>query len=681
MKLPISWLSEWIRVEATPQQIAEALTRHGFYVEGVESHGHAYPGIVVARVLEAAKHPNADRLSLCRVDGGAGELSVVCGAPNVRSGMVVALATVGSKLPDGHAIERAKIRGQESLGMLCSARELGLSDEHAGILDLADMLAGAEPRLGQPISDLFGPPETLLEVEIPFNRPDGLGIVGLAREVKAALGGTWTPEGERRLASRWSGGEDFDLEIEDAEGCTSYIAQAVENVRVGPSPRWLARRLESVGQRSINTIVDVTNWVLFELGQPVHAFDLDRLAGPAIRVRAARAGERLTTLDGKERALTPEMLVIADAKGPKALAGVMGGAETEVTDKSTRILLECAWFEPRRVRRCARALDLSTEAAKRYERGVDPEVGLKAAARFLELLEQVSPGIRLGAACRRGAQPSSPTRIDFRPSRATRLIGLSVTTEEATKRLLGFEFAVAAGDPIPVTVPSWRVDVTIEDDLVEEVARSMGYDQIPDAPLETRGAFATRSPRERQVERARAAMVARGLTEAWCTTLVTEREALSCARLLGEESPRLARLMNPMSRESEVLRPNLVPGLLRACAHNLRQGREAVRLFEIGAGFTSIAGQELPEERLMLAAIVCGPRWAHAHDATQQILDFDDAKGLWESWIDEMSVDSLEWRAYSAPGWTSSRCCQRLKQASSPSAPSLRTSTSTSNPA
>lgn len=651
MKLSLSWLREWIDVDATPERIADALTRHGFYVEGVETHGHAYPGVVVARVLEAGKHPNADRLSLCRVDGGAGEVAVVCGAPNVRSGMIVALATVGARLPNGMQIERAKIRGQESFGMLCSARELGLSEEHAGILDLEPMV-GASPRLGQPFEEVLGPPETLLEVEMPFNRGDGFGVVGLAREVKAALGGSWTEAARERLDARWSGDGAFDLRIEDAEGCPRYIAQVIENVKVGPSPRWLSSRLESVGQRSINTVVDVTNWVLFELGQPVHAFDLDRLAGGAIRVRRARAGERLTTLDGKERSLDPEVLVIADAKVPTALAGIMGGQASEVTESSTRLLLECATFDPRRVRRGSRALDLSTEASKRYERGVDPEIASPAAVRFFELLERVSPGVTRGPGCERRAGAAAPKRLAFRPSRGERLIGLPVTAEEAARRLRGFEFEVADGSPLQVTVPSWRVDVALEDDLVEEVARAIGYDAIPEVPLETSGAYATRSTRERRVTRARQAMLSRGLSEAWCSSLITEREALPSARLLGEESPRLVRLQNPMSREGEVLRPNLIAGLLRACAHNLRQGQSAVRLFEVGHGFAaSDSASGLPEERLMLSAIVCGPRWAHAHDASAAAMDFDDAKGLWEAWLAEMSVDTAEWRAYSAAGW------------------------------
>jgi phenylalanyl-tRNA synthetase beta chain len=663
MKLSYAWLRDWIEISAGPDEIAEALTRRGFYVEGVERHGPSFTGVVVARVLEAGKHPNADKLSLCRVDGGAGELRVVCGAPNVRSGMIVPLAIVGAQLPGGLTIKRSKIRGEESQGMLCSARELELSDDHQGIVDLERFasergLAASELVPGRPVTELLGPADAVLEVEIPFNRPDGMGVVGLAREVRAAFGAAWTPAARARLANRWTGGPGFDLALEDPEGCPRYVAQAIEHVVVGESPAWLKQRLEAVGQRPINHVVDVTNYVLFELGQPLHAFDLDRLDGPAIRVRRARANERLTTLDGKERALDPEILVIADRARAVAVAGVMGGADSEVQPHTTRLLLECAWFEPTRVRRGARRLGLATEASKRYERGVDPNIGPVAAARFLELLGEGSPQLTLGAASDGRAGTMEATTLSLRASRCARVIGLPIDAAEARRHLEALEFGVSGADSIAVTVPSWRRDVALEDDLVEEVARSRGYDTIPDAPLETGGAHAVRAPFERLAERARLAMLSRGLLEACTSSLVSEREAVSAARLLGADPARLVRLANPMSREHEVLRPNLLPGLLRACAQNLSHGARAVRLFEIGAGFAwpEPNGRRAPqagpaEESIAIAALVTGPRWAHAHDALQGDVDFFDAKGLWEAWLEEMGVDAPEWRAYSADGW------------------------------
>jgi len=654
MKLPLSWLREWVEVDAGAEKIADCLTVRGFYVEGIEKLGHSYPGVVVARVIEVAKHPNADKLTLCRVDGGSGELRVVCGAPNVRAGMIVPLGTVGARLPGGATIKKSKIRGEESQGMLCSGRELEISEDHEGILDLERHLGtAAGVTLGRPIEELFGPPDQVLEVEVPFNRPDGLGVVGLAREVRAALGGHWTDAARARLAARWSGRSDFDLELEDHEGCPRYIAQVVEGVHVEPSPAWLVKRLAAMGQRPLNNVVDITNLILLEFGQPLHAFDLHKLTGPAIRVRRARTGESLTTLDDKLRTLDPEVLVIADRDRPVAVAGVMGGAESEVGDATTTILLECAWFDPRRVRRGARLLGLSTEASRRYERGVDPEIGSAAAARFVALLREVAPGIRLGRARERSHKPTHARTLRLRMSRCARLLGLTVTAEEAGRYLEAMEFGIDRGDPLTVRVPGWRPDVTMEDDLVEEVGRAHGYDRIPEAAPDSRGVFAVRGPRERVSDRAQRAMLARGLTEAWSSTLISESEALATAELIADAPVGLVRLSNPTSREGEVLRPSPVAGLLRACAHNLRQGVTAVRLFEIGHGFGRREGAfgTLPDETLMLCAIVTGPRYAHAHDTAQQPADFADARGLWEAWLEEMNVDTPQWQAYSSAGW------------------------------
>ncbi|TMQ70019.1 MAG: phenylalanine--tRNA ligase subunit beta, partial [Candidatus Eisenbacteria bacterium] len=570
MRLPISWLREWVEVDAPAERIAEALTLRGFYVESIETLGHRYPGVVVARVLEVARHPNADRLSICQVDGGAGKVSVVCGAPT-------------------------KIRGEESQGMLCSGRELALSDDHEGILDLARVVSAPGDLVpGKPIDDVLDPPDEVLEVEVPFNRPDGQGVVGLAREVRAAFGGRWTKVASARLAARWSGRSDFDLEIEDAEGCPRYLAQVVEGVRVAPSPPWLARRLAAMGQRPVNNVVDATNLVLLEMGQPLHAFDLARLQGGAIRVRRARPGETMTTLDGKPRTLDPEVLAIADRERVVALAGIMGGAESEVTDATTSILLECAWFDPRRVRRGAQRLGLATEASRRFERGVDPAIGSPAAARFLALLRELSPELRAGRARERVLSTPSARTVRLRSTRLRRLLGIALTAQEAGRYLESFEFGVDRGDPLAVRVPSWRPDVTQEDDLVEEVGRAHGYDRIPEAAPDSRGLIPGRTAQERVRARAGAAMRARGLDEAWCSALISEREARAAAALLGDAEPPLVRLANPTSREGDVLRPNLVAGLLRACAHNLSQGAPSVRLFEIGAGFRDRGAAELP---------------------------------------------------------------------------------------
>jgi phenylalanyl-tRNA synthetase beta chain len=667
MKLPMSWLGEWVTLGAGADAatVADALTRRGFYVEGIETHGRAHPGVVIARVLEVVKHPNADKLSLCRVDGGAGELRIVCGAPNVRAGMMVPLATIGATLSGGVTIKKSKIRGEESQGMLCSPRELELSEDHQGILDLETWRPGRALTVGAPFDALLPPPDAVLEVEIPFNRPDGLGIVGLAREAKAALGGAWSATARATLDQRWTETHGFDLELEDREGCPHYIAQVVEGIRIAPSPEWLQTRLETMGQRPINNVVDLTNLLLLELGQPMHAFDLAKLAGLGVVVRAARAGERLTTLDGRERALETGMLVIADRKRPVALAGVMGGADSEVTAGTTTLLLECAWFAPARVRRTARALGLTTEASKRFERGVDPGIANIATARFLALLAEVSPGCRVTRGARGGTPPPAPAGLTLRPERWRRLLGMDVTVDEAARVLESFDLGITRGAALQVRVPGWRPDLTGEDDLVEEVGRGHGYDRIPSSPPESHGVRPERRQRERTTDAARRAMIARGFTEAWCSSLVSEREAHDALVLFAGDPAGLVRLQNPMSREGEFLRPNLVPGLLRALSHNLKQGASAVRLFETGSGFARFTGAgTLGVETPMLAAVVTGPRWAHAHDTTQAMVDWDDAKGLWEAWFEEMSVDTLTWRTYSAAGWKPGACTEVARIAS-----------------
>lgn len=663
MKLPLSWLREWVEVEGTAEQVAEALTTRGFYVEGVEQHGVPHPGIVVARVLEANKHPNADKLKLCRVDAGSGEpLSVVCGAPNVAAGMVVPLATIGTVMPNGMEIKQAKIRGELSQGMLCSPRELQLSTDHAGILELSEYLGRTDLPLGSPLDDHLPPPDAVLEVEVPFNRPDGMGVIGLAREVKAALGGRWTESAVARLRARPEQPTGFSLTLDDAD-CPAFLAQVVHGVRVGESPAWLKQKLAAMGQRSISNLVDLTNLLLFEYGQPMHAYDLAKVAGPALGVRAARDGEKLTTLDGRERTLTTTQMVITDAKVAVGVAGVMGGLDSEVSATTTDLLLECAWFAPTRVRRSARASGLATEASKRYERGVDPAIGAAAAHRYLTLLLEMCPGARLGAGA--WVEQAAPSiSLTLRPSRAERLVGIPFTSERCEAILTALDFGVSRGaDALSVNVPSWRLDCRLEDDLVEEVARGNGYDAIPEARMETRGAFAVRSPAERTERKAREAMLARGLSEAWSGSLISVAEAEATQTMAGEQGG-LVRLANPMSTESAVLRPNLVAGLLRAVAHNLRQGAPSVRLFEVGAGFTT-SGSKLPDERRMLAAVVTGQRFRHAHDAGQSALDFLEAKGLWQAWLREMRVDAAQWRAYSGRGWKPGASVEVAAQGSS----------------
>lgn len=657
MRLPLSWLREFLDTDLDADQIAAGLDKRGFKLESMDTVGHAYPGVVVARVLEVEKHPNADRLSLCRVDGGGEVARVVCGASNVHPGMIAPFATIGAKLPGGMEIKRATIRGQESEGMLCSARELGLSEDHEGIVSLPDLFGGATPLVpGTPLDVLLGGPETVLDVEVFYNRGDAQSILGLVREVAAFAGARWTEDGVRRLNLPWKPSGAFDLEIEDEDGCPRYLAQVIEDVKVGPSPRWAVRRLEAMGVRAINNVVDATQLVMFEYGQPLHAFDLELLKGAAIRVRRARAGESLRTLDGKVRPLDPEVLVIADGRRPVALAGIMGGEDSEVRTGTSRLLLECAAFDPQRVRRGVVRLELKTEASRRFERGVDPQIGPTAVARFLELMHEFSPQARAGASAEKRGPARRIDPVRMRPERCDALLGLTIPAADQARLLRSLGFSVVEqGGKLVVTPPSWRRDVQLEEDVIEEVARAHGYDAIPEPMPELRGATAHRSVREREIAAARRAFLARGFDEALSTSLVSEEEARAAAALGGEDPGTILRLTNPMSRESAALRTNPIPGLLRAVAHNLRQGADSVRLFEVGAGYRALppSAEEnrTVEEPLYVAAALTGKRYAHAHDTAQAPVDFFDAKGLWEAVLEELRVDTPEWRAYSGPGW------------------------------
>ncbi len=651
MRLPISWLREFLEIELGPQEIALGLTQRGFKLESLEQVGHSYPGVVVARVLEVARHPKADRLTLCRVDSGRGEVRVVCGAPNVHPGMIAPLATVGAQLPDGTVLRKATIRGEESNGMLCSARELALSEDHEGIVSLPEML-GAEVvlRPGTPLDSVLGPPETVLDVEVFYNRGDCLSVIGLAREVAAFAGERWTEAGRKRRSGAWRATGGFDLGVEDPEGCPRYLAQVVENVSIQASPRWVQRRLEAMGMRAVNNVVDATNLTMLEFGQPLHAFDLDRLAGPAIRVRRARSGEPIHTLDGKARSLDPEILVIADRERPVAIAGIMGGEESEVSAATARILLECAVFDPQRVRRGVIQLGLASEASRRFEKGIDSETAPAATARFLDLLAELAPGSRPTASAEEHPRPHAAGVVSLRPPRCNDLLGVVLDKEEQARHLRSLGFRVEdRGAMLQVGPPSWRHDVACEEDLIEEVARAHGYDAIPEPAGELRAAPVTRSARERITAAARGALLSRGFQEAWSTSLVSEREARAVAELMGE-ADLTPKLSNPMSRESAALRPTPMVGLLRAVAHNLRQGQTSLRLFEVGVGFRTRA-QDRPEERLMLAAALCGQRYAHAHDEAQSGVDFFEAKGIWEAVLDELRVDSAGWRDYPGSSW------------------------------
>ncbi len=645
MRISLAWLAEYVDLGGlSPEELAKRLTAVGLEVEAIERTGGGLEGVVAARIVAAEPHPNADKLSVTRVETGKGEpLQVVCGARNWQVGDVVPLAPVGTTLPGGHRIERAKLRGVESFGMLCSAKELGLAEDAAGLL-LLDRKAAP----GTPIAKALALEDVLFEVNVTPNRPDCLSHVGIAREVAAILGKKVTLPAPRLPEEGRAAKDAVKVRIEDPERCAEYAARVVEGVKIGPSPLWLARRLEACGVRSISNVVDATNFVLLELGHPLHAFDLDKVAGHEIVVRTARPGEKITTLDGKERDLSTEDLLIADRDRGSALAGVMGGGDSEISAGTTRVLLESAWFQPGGIRRTSRRHGLKTEASYRFERGADPGMVIPAADRCAALIAELAGGTVL-----RGVVDAHPRKVrapavKLRWHRPAEILGMDVGKADARRILarLGFAEKRVEKDAAVFQVPSWRVDVSIEEDLVEEIVRTKGYDAIPET-LPGSGVDTPAEPAEAQaIARVREALEAAGFSEAVNFSFVAEKEIEPFDQhvVTGDGSGRALGigLKNPISAEMSVMRTTLVASLLKNVAYNRRQRVEDVRLYEIASVYHPAPDpRDRPtHESVELAGVLAGrrspPGWAAGADA----VDFYDAKAVVAQLLESLGVEA-----------------------------------------
>jgi phenylalanyl-tRNA synthetase beta chain len=590
-------------------------------------------------VLERRAHPEAERLSVCRVDVGAGEpVEVVCGAPNVAAGQKVAVALPGTRLPDGTKLSRAKIRGVVSHGMICSSRELGLGEEHAGILVL-DPTA----RVGAPLPEAIGSAGAVLEVGITPNRGDAASLLGLARDVRALLGGELRMPPTEPLESGAPAAASVAVRIEAPEACHHYVGRVVRNLRVGPSPAWLRQRLEASGLRAINNVVDATNLVLLELGQPLHAFDLARLRGGEIRVRRAAPGEKLETLDGEVRPLDPRDLVIADAERPVALAGVIGGAGSEVSESTRDVLLESAHFDPMAVRLAARRHGLRTEASYRFERGVDRAGVRRAADRTARLLSELAGGeVAPGAVEAEGRAPEAVAEVRLEVARANRLLGTELSAAAMAECLarVGVECRTQAPGVLVGRIPSHRNDLRIPEDLIEEVARVHGYERIPAtdpvAPL-----LPARVPAGWELgERARDALAAAGLCEAVCFPFLAP-EALAKLRLpAGDPRGLPLRLENPIREEEPCLRTSLVPSLLQLVRQNLARQAERVRVFEVSRVFLSNPAGELPAEPLQVAGVVTAPGGRRLWEPEPPPPLFFDLKAVAETLLNALGYEA-----------------------------------------
>ena len=645
MKVPLTWLRKYVPVPIPPNELAQRLTMAGLEVGEVEEIGADWQRdkVLVGHVVKVDKHPNADRLTLPTVDLGDGEtISVVCGAPNVAAGQRIAFAREGAMLfsPRSGKVEplkAAKIRGVISAGMVCSVLELGLGEDHEGILVLDD-----DAPIGTPLADHLG--DAILDVEVTPNRPDCLSVLGIAHEV-AALTGERVQEPDAAYQEK---GASIDaqakIEIADPDLCNRYTASLVTGVEIGPSPGWLQDALAKAGQRPINNVVDVTNYVMLEYGQPLHAFDFDGVKERTVIVRAARRGEKLRTLDGETRTLAPPMLAIADAHDAVGLAGVMGGAGTEVHEGTTSVLLESANFDPVNTRRTSAALRLSTEASHRFERDIRAELAPRALRRATRLILEIAGGEAAEGIVDLYPGKRERPAVRISRSRINQVLGMDMDMPGVLRVLesLGFEHAeeTPVDEALLMKAPYWRSDITMEDDVVEEVARIVGYDAIPTTMLSSRIPYHEPQPLRELKESIKDILAAAGMRE-------TVSYPLASLESLGkiespENVPKPLRIANPISGAFEYLRTSLRQSLLETLTYNRSTSHgEGLRLFEIGR--TYIARDEsdqasLPEERETLVGVLSGPRSATSWLASQEEMDLFDAKGVLESVFDSLSV-------------------------------------------
>ena len=648
MKVSLSWLREYIPVDLDPKEISDRLTMAGLEVDGVESLYDYLDNVIVGQVVQARQHPNADKLTCCDVDVGKGQFfPIVCGAPNVREGMYVACALPGAVLPGDFKIKKSKLRGEPSHGMLCSAAELMLSDDAAGIMDLE-----GEFVTGTPLESALKLTDAVFEIDLTPNRPDCLSLIGVAREIgafteprnKVALPDVTFPEA--RMDSRDI--HDFvTIQIEDPQLCPRYTAGMLFDVKVGPSPLWLKQRLEAVGLSSINNVVDITNFVMMETGQPLHAFDYDDIAKSKIVVRTAgKPGDEplaFTTLDSKVHKLDPEMLMICDGDKPVGIAGVMGGENSEITDTTTRVLVESAYFNPVSIRRTAKRTGIASDASHRFERGVDPMGTMFALKRAVSLMAQVCSATIAAGIIDENPVKAQPVTIDLVPDALNVRLGTSFSVDEMVQILSSVEFGVDKKDDgsLQVHVPSFRVDVARPEDLSEEVARLWGYNKIETSyPL----VRAKGKPLARRLVlrgKIRQAMTGFGFCEAINYNFIRKDACERMGIAASDKRTRMVDILNPISDQLGVLRTSIVPGLLESMARNTAKQVDTLALFEIGKVFFDKAPGEQPEEVEVVGGLITGYRREQTWYSKRQAVDFYDLKGVVQGLLDSLQITDV----------------------------------------
>jgi len=646
MRVSIKWLKELVDIDLTPSELADRLDMTGTAVEAITAAGEGLDGVVVGLIAEKVRHPEADKLWVTTVDVGDGTpRQIVCGAQNFEAGDKVPVALVGAVLPGGFAIKKAKLRGVVSEGMNCSARELGLGEDHEGL-----MILPSDAPVGAAFAEWYGLADTILELEITPNRPDCLSVAGVAREIGAVVGRPSSMPSQRPAESGVPAAESCTVTIDDPDLCPRYTARVIRNVTIGPSPQWLAEKVASAGARSINNIVDITNFVMFELGQPLHAFDLDTLGTDsdgraAIIVRRAAEGECLTTLDGADRALTTSTLVICDPSGPVALAGVMGGENTEVSDKTVDILLESACFDPESISRTSRSLGLISEASLRMERSVDRTGCVDAVDRAAALMAELAGGAVAPGALDCYPRPFVPRALTLRMARLDQILGVSIVAEECAAILtrLGCEVELHA-DRLEVVAPSFRPDLEREIDLIEEVLRIWGMEHVEATLPAGRGRAGALTAEQRWRDRVGMTLRAAGLNETMTYAFADPGDLARCEMELGD-GELLVEVLNPMSGEQAVLRRTLLPGLLRSVSFNQRRGVSDVHLYETGSTFVTAVGRKQPTQRAAVAGVLAGSWHPAQWNDCAVSLDFFDGKGVLESLAREMALPRFKVRA------------------------------------
>ena len=645
MFVSYKWLQEYVDLSGiSAAELADKITKSGIEVEGVEKKSEGLKGVVIGHVLEREQHPNADKLNKCLVDIGAEEpVQIICGAPNVDKGQKVAVATVGAVLPGNFKIKKAKLRGEESHGMICSLQELGIESkivakEYAvGIFNFPQ-----DAQVGEDALEALGLDDEILELSLTPNRSDALSMLGVAYEVAAILGRDvkW-PTIEKEEASE-KASDYISVKVEATEDNPLYIAKVVKDVKIGPSPLWMQTRLMAAGIRPHNNVVDITNFVLLEYGQPLHAFDYDRLGSKELVIRRAKDAEKITTLDEAERTLTPDHLVITNGTEPVAIAGVMGGANSEVKNDTTTVIIEAAYFKGSMVRKASKDHGLRSEASARFEKGVDPARVREAGERAAQLMAEYAGGTILEGSVEYNDMKVEPAVISITLNKINGLLGTSMSVSEVQDIFTRLQFDVAVEEEnFTVTIPTRRGDITIEADLVEEAARLYGYDNIPSTlptGTTTPGALSDYQQKRRK---ARRTLEGAGLFQAITYSLTSAEKAAQFA-LEARESIRLAM---PMSEERSQLRLSIVPQLLEVVKYNNARQMDSVALYEIGSVFLKQDGEQLPEEREHVAAAITGLWESHLWQGEKKPVDFFVAKGILEALFDTLGVASqIEYR-------------------------------------